>query len=173
MPSLSNSIVPMMTIMYSSGVSMAMNGTTVDCNHMVADGFLMVADMCLADGVDSQMLACAEDGVGYFRTWALNTNCEGNHEFEAAIIAEFGYEVVCDAEPCHIAVLEDYSGGSDSSSSSNSSDSSDSSDSDSSSSSTMTTTTDPGLMSDSNSVTTTMIAARRLQDSDASTTTTT
>merc|ERR1719391_694171 len=158
-----------MMLMYSSGVSMATNGTTVDCNHMVLDdAFLMVADMCLADGHDSQMLVCAEDGVGYFRTWALNTNCEGNHEFEAAITSEFGYEVVCDAEPCHIAVLEEYSGGS------TSSHSSDSDSSDSSSSSTMTTTTDPGLMSDSSSLTTTtMNAARRLQDSDASTTTTT
>merc|ERR1719334_2619686 len=113
--------------MYSSRVTMAMNGTTIECNHVILDdGFAMVPDMCLENGDNSEMVVCV-DGQGFFREWELNTNCEGTHVFEAAL-ADFGdeLEVVCNADPCHIAVLEHYGDQSSSSSSSGSSDSSES-----------------------------------------------
>merc|ERR1719250_517104 len=116
---LSNSAMSMMmAVMYSSTVVLA----TIDCNHASLDGgYPLVADFCHAvDGYNSVMLAC-HDGQGFLREWALSTDCEGNHEFEADL-SDFGYEVVCDADPCHVAVFEDYSGDSSSSSSSESDD---------------------------------------------------
>jgi len=93
------------------------------------------------------------------RTWALNNNCEGNHEFEAALAGFDEMEVVCDAVPCHIAVLEHYGG------ESSSSDSSDSGDSGESGHYNGTSGSESG---DSSVIETTMSAVRRLQDSDSS-----
>jgi len=76
----------------------------------------MIADVCLPDEDSSHKLIC-RDGAGYLQSWALDENCEGDHMFEQDI-SVMGLEVVCDADPCHIAVIEVYDDGSDSSDSS-------------------------------------------------------
>jgi len=75
-----------------------------NCNHAVVDGGVMVADVCQPDGDSSRKLIC-EGGEGYLREWALDTNCEGEHEFSQAL-SEWDVEAVCDAGPCPIVVFE-------------------------------------------------------------------
>ena len=61
------------------------------------------------------MLQC-HDGEGIYKTFISNDDCDENHVnvFNFAL-ADVGYEVVCDADPCHIAVFEVFDDGSDSS----------------------------------------------------------
>jgi len=100
-------VLMLVVVMYSSQLSMAAN-STIDCNHaFVEDGEdVLIADVCYPDGDDSQMLTCHE-GQGHMRKWALSTDCEGHRVFQATP-SDFGYDVVCDADPCRIAVLEGY-----------------------------------------------------------------
>jgi len=69
----------------------------------------MVVDVCIPRGPNySEKITCNDDGDdGYYRTWALNADCEGNHGYEIAL-SDAQMEVVCDADPCHVAVFENY-----------------------------------------------------------------
>jgi len=110
MLSLYPSVQTVMMLIFSGQVSMA----SINCNHaMIDDEGMIVADVCFKDGADSMMLQCI-DGEGYLKEWTLNDNCDEGSNVFATRLSDFGFEVVCDADPCHIAVFEVYDDGSDS-----------------------------------------------------------
>jgi len=92
-----------------------------NCNHAVFEEGVLIADFCIRDGSGSRMLQC-RDGNGYLRTWSHSQNCDGSVWVDEALSVsdndDTAAEVVCDAEPCQIAVFEMYDDGRDSSESS-------------------------------------------------------
>jgi len=105
-------------LIFSGQASMA----SINCNHaMIEDEGMIVADVCFKDGADSMMLQCI-DGEGYLKEWTLNNDCDEDSNVFVSRLSDFGFEVVCDADPCHIAVFEVFDDGSDSGESSHSSD---------------------------------------------------
>merc|ERR1711997_508377 len=103
----------------------------IDCNHAMSteDSSVVVADVRFKDGDNSQMLQC-RDGAGFLKMWMLNDECDESHTnvVEMQLASMQGIEAVCDADPCHIAVIEVFDDGSESSDNGDSGDSGDSSD---------------------------------------------
>jgi len=121
MPSLYPSAALTVTMLvFSNRMSMA----SMNCNHAIMedDSFtgIIVADVCLKDGADSMKLRCV-NGEGILKQWTLNNDCDEEHSnvFETQL-STMGIDVVCDADPCQIAVFEVFDDVSDSGESSES-----------------------------------------------------
>merc|ERR1719295_109592 len=94
-------------VLISSYVSTA----SLDCNHVVSpyDGTAEPVGVCFKEGQYSVMIEC-RNGEAYYKQWEFSQDCTGNHMYETDGLSEWDYEVVCDADPCQIAVVEDYHG---------------------------------------------------------------
>merc|ERR1719317_625440 len=88
----------------------------IDCNHVDETptgeaSIPMIVDVCFPDGDNSQMAIC-NNGEAYVKTWMDNRDCEGEHDSEEAISdleeSVGPITVVCDANPCRMAVFETY-----------------------------------------------------------------
>jgi len=119
MPSLSLSVASLLTLIISSRLSVA----TIDCNHAKLEGGegVLIAGVCMTEGPDSHMMEC-RDGEGFLKTYPSNQYCGydfslvlDHHQdlmakftptpadsliaFDSAL-SDYGYSVVCNAEPC-------------------------------------------------------------------------
>jgi len=110
MLSLCPPVQTVLMLIFSGQASMA----SINCNHaMIEDEGMIVADVCFKDGANSMMLQCV-NGEGYLKEYTLNDDCDEDSNVFVTQLSDFDFEVVCDADPCHIAVFEVYDDGSDS-----------------------------------------------------------
>jgi len=90
-------------VLISSYVSTA----SLSCNHAVLDdGYAVPAGVCHKEGSFSVMIEC-RGGEAHYVEWEFSDDCTGDNLWEGNL-AYYGYEFVCDADPCQIAVVEDY-----------------------------------------------------------------